>query len=112
MTMSNTIRFSLKVGEGMGKQIIEEAERTGRNKQRMICHMIERYFDVKDSQKTIDNSPVATHIIWAVYIPLFLFIAGRINNNDALLFSLGIASLGGIAIYLIYNFTRSNNDGT
>jgi len=42
------MRFSLNIPNELGEKVIREASGTGRNKQRMWCHMAETYFDFKD----------------------------------------------------------------
>ena len=82
------------------------------NKENHDCDSINSFlrFIIRDFKRRSENgemnklrqSPnIYTYSIWAVFLPLFLFVAGRLNDNDPLLFSLGIVSLSGIVIVIM-----------
>lgn len=101
------IRFSFAVSEELGNKFIEYSKKSGRSYNGTFTYFLESFLN-ENTPKAIEYTISKNHIIWAVFIPLFLFVTGRMNDNDPLLFSLGIASLGGFAAFFVY-FRRSNN---
>ncbi len=51
-----------------------------------------------DGEITQKKTDIKTYFMWGIFIPLFLLVAGRINNNDPILLSLGVMSLAGVVI--------------
>lgn len=56
-------RFTLNVPNGLGERVIDEASKTGRNKQAMWAYMAEQYFEYKYNDKKEFPSNFYTLII-------------------------------------------------
>lgn len=90
----------------------EMGEWVRNNKEKHDCDSINSFgrYIIRDFQKRSENGDTISkntdvkismnHVLWSVFIPMYLFVSARQSNNDPLLFSLGIVALAGVVIMM------------